>query len=86
MRSMRRRRALSDGDVAERMGYGRMGRQQIDRWERGDRGIGAGRLLLYLEAIGATFGELDGELGSAAPPNPRLVEIAVRLQRIGNRR
>ena len=84
MRSLRRRRSLSDAEVASRMGYGQNGKQQVDRWERGERGISASRLLLYLQAIDATFSELDGELGLGKAPNPRLAEIAQRLQDLGS--
>ncbi len=83
MRGLRRRRSISDAEVAGRMGYGSNGRQQIDRWERGERAISASRLLLYLQAIGATFSELDGELGLGGAPSPRLAEIAQRLQDLG---
>ncbi len=80
LRALRRRRSLSDADVAKRMGYGRNGKQQVDRWERGERGITAARLWMYLQAIDATFGELDEQLGARRPANRRLEEIAREMQ------
>ncbi len=85
MRSLRRRRSISDAEVAERMGYGRNGRQQIHRWERGERSIGAGRLLLYLRAIGASLSELDRALGPQRPPSGRVEEILQRLENLAAR-
>ena len=71
MRVLRRRRSLSDAEVAERMGYGRKGKHYVNRWERGDRGISASRLWRYLRAIGASFAELDRELVPRPPSNRR---------------
>ncbi len=65
------------------MGYGPHGRHQIDRWERGERGITASRLWSYLETVGATFGDLDVELGLVQPNDPVLEEIAQQLQDLG---
>ena len=83
MRSLRASQSMSASEVAGRMGYGRTGRQLIHRWERGERGIGAARLLLYLKAIGATFAELDEELALARESNRRLQEIARQLESLG---
>ncbi len=82
MRVLRRRSLLSDAEVARRMGYGPNGKQEIDRWERGARGITASNLWAYLEAIGATFGDLDLELGLVEPGDPRLEEIAAQLLKL----
>lgn len=82
MRSLRKQRSISDAEVAERMGYGRNGRQQIHRWERGERAISAGRLLLYLRAIDATFSELDAALDPPRPTSRRLEDIGLRLRRL----
>ncbi len=86
MRNLRRRRSMTDAKVAGRMGYGGNGKQQINRWERGERAISASRLLLYLQAIGATLSELDGELNPEDALNPRLAEIARRLENLGRGR
>ncbi len=83
MRSLRKRCSVSDSEVAERMGYGANGRQQIHRWERGERAISAGRLLLYLQAIGASFSELEVALDPPRPTGGRLEEISLRLRTLG---
>ena len=83
MRSLRKRRSVSDAEVADRMGYGPNGRQQIHRWERGERAISAGGLLLYLRAIGATFSELEGELEPLTPTS-RLEELSLRLRALAD--
>lgn len=80
MRSLRRRGSMSDAEVAERMGYRPNGRQQIHRWERGERSIGAGRLLLYLQAVGATLSELDEALDPERTASPRLEQLDRRLR------
>ncbi len=80
MRGLRRRSALSDAEVAERMGYGHNGKHYVNRWERGDRGITAARLWCYLQAIGATFADLDRELDVRPSTNQRLQDIARELQ------
>ncbi len=67
------------------MGYGRNGKQQIDRWERGERGITSARLWLYLRAIDATFGDLDELLGARKSANRRLEEIARELQSLAGK-
>lgn len=85
MRRLRRRRSIPASEVAASMGYGRAGRQQIYRWERGERGIGGARLLLYLRAVGATFAELDEVLGLERQSNPRLQEIARQLESLGTK-
>ncbi len=82
MRALRRRSSLSDAEVARRMGYGPNGKQQIDRWERGERSITVARLWRYLEAIGATLSDLDGELGGRRSDR-RLEEIAQQLLELG---
>ncbi len=84
MRSLRKRCSVSDSEVADRMGYGPNGRQQIHRWERGERAISAGRLLLYLRAIGASFGELEGALDLRRPSNRRLEKISLRLRKLAD--
>ncbi len=84
MRSLRKRCSVSDSEVADRMGYGPNGRQQIHRWERGERAISAGRLLLYLRAIGASFSELDGALEAPIPTGGRLEEISLRLRALAD--
>lgn len=80
MRALRKGRRLSGSEVGKRMGYGANGKQYVNRWERGERGITAALLWRYLEAIGDTFGDLDGELGIGPPASPRLQEIARELQ------
>ena len=80
LRALRKRRSLSDADVAERMGNGPNGKHYVNRWERGDRGITAGRLWHYLQAIDATLSDLDRELGARSSTNRRLEEIARELQ------
>ncbi len=84
MRSLRKRCSMSDSEVADRMGYGPNGRQQIHRWERGERAISAGRLLLYLRAIGASFNELEGALDPPRPSSRRLEEISLRLRKLAD--
>ncbi len=80
MRALRKRRSLSDSEVAARMGYGPNGKHYVNRWERGDRGITAGRLWSYLQAIGGSLAELDRELTSRPSSHRRLREIARELQ------
>ncbi len=85
MRALRRRRSLTDAEVAERMGYGVKGKHNVNRWERGDCGITAGRLFSYLQAVGASFAELDRELGFRPSKNRRLREIARELEVLSER-
>lgn len=80
MRSLRKSRGLTDAEVAERMGYGPNGRHYVNRWERGERGISASLLWLYLQAIGDAFTDLDRALGVEPSVSPRLQEIARELQ------
>ncbi len=80
LRALRKRRSLSDAEVAERMGYGANGKHYVNRWERGDRGITAALLWRYLQAIGATFADLGRELDERPAANRRLQEIARELQ------
>ncbi len=49
LRALRKRRSLSDAEVAGRMGYGANGKHYVNRWERGDRGITAALLWRYLQ-------------------------------------
>lgn len=80
MRAIRRRSSLTDAAVAERMGYAPKGKHNINRWERGERSIAAVSLWRYLQAIGASFSDLDHELGIERPGSRRLQEIAQELQ------
>ncbi len=80
MRALRRRRALSDAEVAQRMGYGHNGKHYVNRWERGDRGITAASLLRYLAAIDASLVDLDRVLAPRPVRSQRLVEIARELR------
>ena len=80
MRRLRRRRALTDAEIAQRMGYGHNGKHHVNRWERGDRGITAASLLRYLAAIDASLTDLDRELSPLTTRSQRLVEIAHELR------
>ncbi len=80
MRSLRGRSGLTDAEVAVRMGYDPTGKVHVSRWERGERGITAERLLSYLKSIGASFADLDRELSSRRSQNRRLREIARELK------
>lgn len=80
MRALRKRQRLSGSEVAKRMGYGANGKQYVNRWERGERGITAALLWRYLEALGDTFADLNRELGINPPASPRLAEIARELK------
>ncbi len=62
------------------MGYGHNGKHYVNRWERGDRGITAARLLHYLQAIGANLADLDRELNPRSAGSRRLEEIALEIQ------
>ena len=85
MRSLRKSRGLTDAEVAERMGYGPNGRNYVTRWERGERGISASLLWLYLQAIGDSFSDLDRALGVEPSVSPRLQEIARELQDLADK-
>ena len=84
MRALRKGRGLSGSEVAERMGYGANGKHNVNRWERGVRGIAASGLWRYLEAVGATFADLDHELGIERAGSRRLKEIARGLQTLAD--
>ncbi len=86
LRALRRRHSFSDAELAESMGYGRQGKANVNRWERGEVGMSAARLVLYLRAIGASFDELDCELDRKPPKSGgRLAEIARKIEELGRR-
>ena len=81
LREIRRQRLIDGTELA-----GRLGKQssQIYRWERGEAAAGIDQVYRYLEAVGASFVDLDRELGLNERPasNKRLREIAKELEKL----
>ncbi len=82
LRSLRESLGLTIYDAARRMGRPRSYGSQIGRWERGQAMPGADRLWALLSALGLSFADLERALNPAPAVNPRLREIARRLQRL----
>ncbi len=80
LRNIRQSLGLSVYEVARRMGKKASAGTQIARWERGQVALSADRLWAYLNALDASFADLDHELNPAPVTNPRLEEIADQLQ------
>ncbi len=80
LRNIRKSAGLSVYDVARRMGKKASAGTQVARWERGQVALSADRLWAYLDALDASFADLDQELNPPAATNPRLEEIADQLQ------
>ncbi len=78
LRLFRERSELTAVDVAERMGEGASVAATIRSWESAEAAPSADELWRFLDAVEATFAELEGELDPEAK-DPRLREIAAEL-------
>ncbi len=80
LRGLRKARGLTATELALRMAKSPSSARQISRWELGENAPGADQLLALLLALDMSFADLDRELNPAPVTNPRLEEIARRLQ------
>lgn len=79
LRQVRRSRNVDGGELARRLGKQAT---QIYRWERGEAAAGIDQVYRYLEALGASFAELDEALEATKrqPGSHRLKAIAEELR------
>ncbi len=82
LKLLRQERGLLESDVAERMGKKKTAGTQVSRWERGEAAPIATQLWAYLQAIDASFADLDRVLDPKPSSNRRLRDIARELQSI----
>ncbi len=80
LRNIRESLGMSVYEVARRMGKKPSAGTQVARWERGQVALSADRLWAYLNALDASFADLDHELNPAPVTSSRLEEIADQLQ------
>ncbi len=82
LRRLRKRRGLTSVEVARRLGMKRSSSGQICRWERGRCSPRFDVVWRYVDAVGASLSDLEGEL-VARKANSRLMEIAAEFEELG---
>ncbi len=80
IRQLRMARDLTAEELAQRMGKQSSSARQISRWELGRHAPGADQLFTILLALDMSFADLHQALNPAPASNPRLEEIARRLE------
>ncbi len=81
---LRLRAGMSREDLARALGEDPAFAEQIARWESGRSALPSHRLWRCLAALDLSFSDLDLELHPEAE-NPRLQELAAKLDALGRR-
>ncbi len=82
LKTLREKGELSATEAAEGMGEGLSFGATIERWESAEAAPSADELWRFIDAVGATFAELEVEVDPSAK-NPALEQIAAQLDAMG---